>query len=126
VNIGGRPVVLVVDDDAGMRLVCRVNLELEGYKVAEAGTPPDAIRLLHEEPVALVLLDGKLIEPGDGEELGRRIAGGWPGLPIVVMSGTTPLTESEPAWARAGLTKPFDLADLIAAVERALAEPSKR
>lgn len=116
--------VLVVDDDAGMRLVCRVNLELEGHRVAEAGAPEEAIRVLHEDRVALVLLDGKLMRPGDGEELGRRIAREWPHVPIVRMSGTARPDSETPAHTR--LTKPFDMSDLIAAVERALAEPPKQ
>jgi DNA-binding NtrC family response regulator len=124
VDKGGLPVVLVVDDDAGMRLVCRINLELEGYRVAEAGAPEDALRVLHEEHVALVLLDGKLMRPGDGDELGRRIVREWPHVPIVRMSGTARRESETPA--QASLTKPFDMSDLIAAVERALTEPPER
>ena len=36
------PVVLVVDDAPSLRLLCRVNLELEGYRVLEAGTLAEA------------------------------------------------------------------------------------
>ena len=33
---GTSPTILIVDDDASLRLLCRVNLELEGYHVLEA------------------------------------------------------------------------------------------
>ena len=39
-----RHVVLVVDDEPSIRLLCRVNLELDGYEVREAGTLDDGAR----------------------------------------------------------------------------------
>src|SRR4029078_1486931 len=52
---GARSVVLVVDDEPAIRLLCRVNLELAGYEVREAATLADARRQL--EGVSVVLLD---------------------------------------------------------------------
>jgi len=49
--------VLVVDDDDSLRLLCRVNLELEGYRVLEAATVKAAVNVLRDEPVDVVLLD---------------------------------------------------------------------
>ena len=49
--------VLVVDDDDSLRMLCRVNLELEGYRVLEAGTTEAAAETLASEPVNAVLLD---------------------------------------------------------------------
>jgi len=40
------PTVLVVDDDASLRLLCRVNLELDGYRVLEAPDVAEAERLI--------------------------------------------------------------------------------
>ena len=37
-----RPAVLVVDDEPSIRLLCRINLELEGFDVLEAGTLAEA------------------------------------------------------------------------------------
>ena len=47
--------VLVVEDDASLRLLCRLNLELERYRVLEAGTVDLAAELLTQEPVDVVL-----------------------------------------------------------------------
>src|SRR3954449_5348398 len=51
--------VLVVDDDASLRLLCRVNLELDGHTVNEAATLDGARAVLSEraDQVELVLLD---------------------------------------------------------------------
>jgi two-component system KDP operon response regulator KdpE len=53
----GVTTVLVVDDDPSLRLLCRVNLELEGYAVVEAGTVAEAERALDNAAVDVVLLD---------------------------------------------------------------------
>src|SRR5439155_8850770 len=54
---GDRHTVLVVDDDESLRMLCRVNLELEGYRVLEAATVETAKELLRDEPIDVVLLD---------------------------------------------------------------------
>jgi excisionase family DNA binding protein len=51
------PVVLIVDDDPGLRSFIRVNLEAEGYVVREAGSAEEGLEALDEEPPALILLD---------------------------------------------------------------------
>ena len=56
--MGGDPAtVLVVDDDPSLRLLCRVNLELEGYRVVEADSVDSARTALATEQVDAVLLD---------------------------------------------------------------------
>jgi DNA-binding NtrC family response regulator len=52
-----RATVLVVDDDPSLRLLCRVNLELEGYRVVEAGNVDAAQKALEEEELDVILLD---------------------------------------------------------------------
>jgi DNA-binding NtrC family response regulator len=54
---GGSTTVLVVDDDPSLRLLCRVNLELEGHRVVEAGTISEAEAALDNGVVDVVLLD---------------------------------------------------------------------
>ncbi len=48
---------MVVEDDPSLRLLCRVNLELEHHRVLEADTLTRARELLDSEPIELVLLD---------------------------------------------------------------------
>src|SRR5438045_9590232 len=70
--------VLAVDDDDSLRMLCRVNLELEGYRVLEAPTVERAETLLHDEAVDVVLLDVH-VGAGDGFKVldgvgGERVA----------------------------------------------------
>ena len=51
--------MLVVDDDASIRLLCRVNLELEGYRVLEAKSIAEAITKWWQQA------EGSLIKPPD-------------------------------------------------------------
>jgi DNA-binding NtrC family response regulator len=85
---GKRATVLVVDDDPSLRLLCRVNLELEGYRVVEAGDVDAARTALIEEDVDVILLDvhlgnqnGLALLPSIGEH-GRAVAllTGSPGM----------------------------------------------
>jgi two-component system, OmpR family, response regulator len=105
--------VLVVDDEPAIRLLCRVNLELEGYEVVEAPTLDAARAALAARPIALVLLDMRIgHERGDAllDEINER------GVPVVVVTGSA---EVDPAWAsRANgvLGKPFALDALLDAV----------
>jgi DNA-binding NarL/FixJ family response regulator len=49
--------VLVVDDDSAIRFLCRVNLELDGWRVVEAATIPQAREAIDDGDVGIVLLD---------------------------------------------------------------------
>ena len=49
--------VLVIDDEAPIRLLCRVNLEAEGMEVIEAGDGPSGLDLARQEQPDVVLLD---------------------------------------------------------------------
>jgi two-component system, OmpR family, alkaline phosphatase synthesis response regulator PhoP len=49
--------VLVIDDEAPIRLLCRVNLEAEGMAVLEAADGPSGLELAREETPDVVLLD---------------------------------------------------------------------
>src|SRR5437016_11969732 len=62
------PVVLVVDDDQGVREFVRANLELEGYLVREAASAADGLTALEREPPDLILLDVMMPEV-DGWEM---------------------------------------------------------
>jgi DNA-binding response OmpR family regulator len=48
---------LIVDDDAAIRLLCRVNLELDGFAVREAATVAEAQSAVASERPDVVLLD---------------------------------------------------------------------
>ena len=105
--------MLVVDDEPAIRLLCRVNLELEGFRVLEASTLGEARAELEGGPVALVLLDMRIgNERGDSllDELRDR------GIPVVVVTGSAELDAEWASRADAVLGKPFAIDDLLNAV----------
>src|SRR5205814_1148437 len=66
------PLVLIVDDDDRVREYVRVNLEMEGYSVREAGNAEQGLAALEEVSPDLVLLDVMMPEV-DGWEMLRRV-----------------------------------------------------
>jgi DNA-binding response OmpR family regulator len=105
--------VLVVDDEPAIRFLCRVNLELDGYRVLEAGNLSEARAALETEPVAVVLLDLHVgLERGDVllDEIRRR----EPRIAVVVVSGSCEVEAGIDADAVLG--KPFLITDLMTSV----------
>ena len=114
---GDPPTVLVVDDEPSIRLLCRVNLELEGYRVLEAGTLEEARRAVESEPVRVALLDVH-VGPEDGRELLRELRGSHPEIQVALLSGSAAREQIAREEADALVTKPFVLGDLIETVGR--------
>jgi DNA-binding response OmpR family regulator len=106
--------ILVVEDDASLRLVCRVNLELENFRVREAGGIEEAREAVAAERPDLVFLDLHL-GPGASDDLLDELRAD--GIPVVLVSGTVDVTEYE-GRATAVMPKPFDPAELVAAARR--------
>lgn len=111
------PTVLVVDDEPSLRLLCRVNLELDGYRVLEAWNVAEAEQTLLAEPVDVVLLDVH-VGPDSGIALMRRLRerGGAP--PVVLVTGSARLDEDTHAEADGVVAKPFRLEELLEVVRR--------
>jgi DNA-binding NtrC family response regulator len=107
--------VLVVDDDSSIRLLCRINLELDGHEVLEAHSLGTARAMLAEEDVDVVVLDlhlrGERSDPLVAECLARR-----PPIPVVLVTGSVEVTESGLSDADAVLPKPFELEQLLSTV----------
>ena len=104
----------MVDDEPAIRLLCRVNLELGGYDVREAGSLDEARRQV-AEGVDVVLLDMHLgNERGDAllEELVELA------IPVAVVTGATDLEAIAGTSATAVLGKPFTIDELESTVAR--------
>ena len=113
--------VLVVEDDAALRMLCRINLDLEGYRVLEADTIDRAAELVSSEPVDVLLLD---LHVGDreGTELLPTLRAVRPGAAVCLLSGTSeaepPVEEGVDGFIR----KPFELEVLVDTVQRLAAK----
>ena len=103
--------VLVVDDDASIRFLCRVNLELDGWAVREAGTLDRARAELTEGGVDVVLLDVH-IGTRSGVEFLDELRRDHPGLPVAMLTGSVGTSTLAGVSADAVLAKPFTLEEL--------------
>jgi len=115
--------VLVVDDDPGVRGVCRTLLHALGYGAAEASCGEQAIATLasNDQRVQLVLLDLEM--PGmRGDEVLRTLKATLPAVRVLLMSGHLgrDLAVYLGSGADGVLRKPFGLAALDASVVAAL------
>jgi excisionase family DNA binding protein len=111
------PVILIVDDDERVREYVRVNLEMEGYTVREAGSAEQGLEVLEEVSPDLVLLDVMMPEV-DGWEMLRRVRErhGTDAIPVVMFSGKVDEGVAGEAAARGAqgfVGKPFDPQQLI-------------
>ena len=118
---GGRThlkTVLVVDDDRSLRLLCRVNLELEGHRVLEAATLAEARALFDREAPDVILLDVH-VGNEDGLELLDELEALDVPSRIVLLSGTSEIGPELRGRVAGVIGKPFDLERLSAAVSGA-------
>jgi len=113
--------ILIVDDDEAICKLLSVCLE-PTYSCAAAATAQEAISLLEAGSFKLVMSDIKM--PGrSGLELCQYIQQNFPRTVVIMMSGMTDIQCSIGAMRRGAfdyVTKPFDLAELTLAVDRAL------
>jgi DNA-binding response OmpR family regulator len=110
---GAGHTVLVVDDDDSLRMLCRVNLELEGYRVLEAPTVELAESLLRDEAIDVVLLD---VHVGSGD--GFEVLGKVDRERVALFTGSFDADEHHTAAVDAVLRKPFTLTELSETVGR--------
>ncbi|MGZ8782329.1 MAG: response regulator [Gaiellaceae bacterium] len=107
--------VLVVDDERSLRLLCRVNLELDGHRVREAGSLAEARAELERATPDVILLDIH-VGPDDGLALLDDIAALDLHTRVVLLSGTSEVGPELRARVDGVLGKPFELERLAAAV----------
>jgi ribonuclease P protein subunit RPR2 len=112
--------VLVVDDDAGLRLLLRTTLAAEEYAVEEAASAEEAADLARFWQPSLVVLDVGL--PGTSglafcAELRRKGVFGGPRV-ILLTGGETGAAEAYAAGAETLLRKPFSPLELVATIDR--------
>jgi cyclic di-GMP phosphodiesterase len=114
--------VLVIDDEDVIRGLMREILERAGYETIGAETAEQALSLLDEQEVALVVSD--IVMPGlTGLELLDEVRARRPSLPVILVTGAGTyenLSEAVTRGANGLVIKPFSHADLQNAVAGAL------
>jgi two-component system OmpR family response regulator len=106
------PTILIVDDDASLRLLCRVNLEFEGYNVLEAPSAAAAEDAVAGDPIDLFLLDVH-IGADDGLALMRSLRAREHDARVVLFTGSATLDSVTVAEADGVVPKPFRLEQLL-------------
>jgi DNA-binding response OmpR family regulator len=125
--------VLVVDDEASMRTLCRINLELAGFEVSEAADGAEALERAREQDVDLILLDVMLPDIG-GHEVAEQLAADerTRNLPVAFLSARAAHEDLRRGYRLGAvdyITKPFDpvglgerVQDIVGRIERGESE----
>jgi two-component system alkaline phosphatase synthesis response regulator PhoP len=116
--------VLVVDDEAPIRLLCRVNLEAEGMEVLEAADGEAGLALARSEQPDVVLLD-VMMPAMDGWQVAERLFedAETSEIPLVFLTARAELRDRARGLELGGvdyITKPFNPVELASVVERML------
>jgi two-component system, NtrC family, response regulator AtoC len=117
-----RKQILVVDDEPNLRRVLSAQLERDGYDVHTAEDGEQALSMLKEHHIDLVISDLRMPKI-DGMELLRRVASSEEAIPVVIITahGTVDnAVEALKTGAFDYITKPFDQAEVRTVVRKAL------
>jgi len=116
--------VLVIDDEAPIRLLCRVNLEAEGMEVLEAADGPSGLESARTSMPDVILLD--VMMPGlDGWQVAEELLEDerTSGIPIVFLTARAELRDRARGLDVGGIdyvTKPFNPIELASLVRELL------
>jgi DNA-binding response OmpR family regulator len=117
--------VLVIDDEAPIRLLCRVNLEAEGMEVLEASDGPTGLEQARAADPDVILLD--VMMPGlDGWQVAEQLLedDSTRSIPIVFLTARAEFRDRARGLDLGGIdyvTKPFNPLELAPLVEDMLA-----
>ncbi|MFA5891265.1 MAG: response regulator [Actinomycetota bacterium] len=116
--------VLIIDDQPDIRLMCRVNLALEGFEVVEAGDGETGLAAARQGGIDLILLD--VMMPGiDGWQVLAELKSdpGTNAIPVVLLTARVTREDEIRGW-KAGaadyLPKPFNPSALTKVASRTL------
>jgi DNA-binding response OmpR family regulator len=121
--------VLVIDDEAPIRLLCRVNLEAEGMEVLEANDGPSGLERARAEAPDVILLD-VMMPALDGWRVAEQLLDddSTQNIPIIFLTARAEFRDRARGLDIGGVdyvTKPFNplelaglVNDLLARIER--------
>jgi DNA-binding response OmpR family regulator len=116
------PRILVVEDDAAVRLSLRLASQKEGFEVAEAASGPEALAELSRQRPDLILLD--LMLPGpSGFDICRAVHQRDPSLPVIILTARGDEVDKIVGLELGAddyITKPFSPRELIARIRAVL------
>lgn len=114
--------VLVVDDEKNIRTGLGKSIEMDGHNVLLAEDGQQALDIIEQDEIDLVIADLKMPRIS-GEELLRRVTQSYPTLPVIILTGHGTIENAVQAMRDGAydfLTKPVNLDRLGLLVKRAL------
>jgi two-component system response regulator PilR (NtrC family) len=114
--------ILVVDDELSVREFFEILLKKEGYDVVTALDFPDAVKVMKEQALDLIVTDLQL-KVGDGMGLLKEARVHCPDVPVIMITAyatTDSAVEAMKAGAFDYLSKPFKIEEIKVVIQKAL------
>ncbi len=114
--------ILIVDDELNMRLVLQAMLKKEGYEILLASDGMEALSVLKQNDVSVVISDLKMPRM-DGMELLEKATQLWPSTPIIIITAHGTIATAVDALKKGAfdyITKPFEQDELKSVIDKAV------
>ena len=112
-----KPTILVVEDEALLRMYAADMLEENGFGVVEAENADAAVKVLEtRDDVRLLFTDVRMPGSSDGMDLARKVHARWPHILLVITSGHARPTEAEIPDHGRFIAKPYRANELLGEV----------
>jgi CheY-like chemotaxis protein len=122
--MGAKPTILVVEDDALLRMHAAGLLQDNGFSVVEAKNADDVLKLLEtRDDVRLLFTDIQMPGSCDGMDLARKVHALWPRILLVITSGRVRPAQAEIPDDGRFVAKPYQANDLLTEVDDLLSKP---
>lgn len=103
-----RPIVMVVEDEAIIRMGLATDLSAAGFDVIEAANADDALAILSAgTEIAVIVTDVEMAGTMDGVRLAWLVRDRWPPIHLLVVSGRRILTEADLPERSRFFSKPY-------------------
>jgi CheY-like chemotaxis protein len=114
----GKPLILVVEDEAVVRLMAIIVAEESGFEALSAATADEAIKILESRSdIRLVFTDVNMPGSMNGLRLAHAVRGRWPPVELLVTSAVGNITAKDLPQRGRFLPKPYDVAKLSEAFQ---------
>ncbi len=118
-SAGKRPVVLIVEDEALIRMDAIEAIEAAGFEVIEAANADQAIAILERRSdIRLIFTDIHMPGSMDGLKLAHFVKHRWPPIKIIATSGHANIAESDLPEGSWFLAKPYATAAITSAIHQ--------
>jgi two-component system, NtrC family, response regulator HydG len=124
----GKEVILIVDDNLITCQVIQRNLQAIGFQIIAANSVPDAIRILTDRKIDLLITDYKMPRHS-GLELIKYVRDHWQDIGIIMLTGYGSISSAVSAMKEGAdeyITKPFTDKELFDAVEKIILKQKER